>query len=153
PELLTACRSILPEPSVQWLDAAYVLTSDGAKYPPLFGTGGNDGNLEFTNNFMQRVSDLIDAESGAPTPSSKIWLKASLFGTETDGLQRSAIGQFHPSAAGGSNQSAGFDSNTQMNPWDYVLMIEGALLFAGATVKKLETVSSGALSYPFSVRS
>ena len=28
---------------------------DGPKYPPLLGTGGIDGRLDFSNNFMQSV--------------------------------------------------------------------------------------------------
>jgi CRISPR-associated protein Csx17 len=32
--LLLLCRNTLPEDALEWLDAAYVLTSDGAKYPP-----------------------------------------------------------------------------------------------------------------------
>lgn len=63
-ELLLLCRNTLPEPALQWLDAAYVLTDDGAKYPPLLGTGGNDGRLEFTNNFMQRITEVMDCATG-----------------------------------------------------------------------------------------
>lgn len=151
--LLRACRSALPEPAIDWLDAAFVLTQDGPKYPPLLGTGGNDGRLDFSNNFMQRLLDVIDPETGEPTPQSEGWLRSSLAGEATDGLQKGgAIGQFFPSAAGGNNQSAGFSGPTILNPWDFVLMIEGALLFAGASARRLESAAPGILSYPFTVR-
>ena len=51
-KLLLRCRNTFSETALEWLDSAFVLTDDGAKYPPLLGTGGNDGRLEFTNNFM-----------------------------------------------------------------------------------------------------
>lgn len=151
-QLLVACRSYLPESAIGWLDSAYVLTSEGAKYPPLLGTGGNDGRLEFTNNFMQRVCDLFHLKTGNAHPSSEMWLRTALFDEATNELQKKSIGQFHPSAVGGNNQSAGFEAATIMNPWDYVLMIEGALILAGAAIRKLESITPGTLSYPFSVR-
>ena len=48
--LLLRCRNTFSETALEWLDSAFVLTEDGAKYPPLLGTGGNDGRLEFTNS-------------------------------------------------------------------------------------------------------
>jgi CRISPR-associated protein Csx17 len=153
PQLLLECRNVLSDNVLHWLDSAVVLTGDGPKYPPLLGTGGNDGRLDFTNNFMQRLCDLIDPNTGAPTAKSESWLIASLFGDATDQLQRGvAIGQFDPASAGGANSTAGYDAESLVNPWDYVLMLEGALLFAAAAVKKLEDRGSGALGYPFCVR-
>lgn len=63
-----------------------------------------------------------------------------------------AIGQFSPGGAGGPNASAGFGADSQVNPWDFVLMLEGALLFAGAATRRLESSDPAALSYPFTVR-
>ena len=53
-QLLAECRSRLPDACVPWLDASAVLTDGRAVYPPLLGTGGNDGRLEFSRNFHQR---------------------------------------------------------------------------------------------------
>src|SRR3546814_18122195 len=39
-----------------------------------------------------------------------------------------------------------------MNPWSFILMIEGALLFAAATVRRNTDEPFGVLSYPFTVR-
>jgi CRISPR-associated protein Csx17 len=39
-----------------------------------------------------------------------------------------------------------------MNPWDFVLMLEGALLFAGTATRRLESSDASILSYPFTVR-
>jgi CRISPR-associated protein Csx17 len=151
--LLQACRGRFPEGALTWLDSAYVLTEGEAKYPPLLGTGGNDGRLEFTNNFMQRVTDLISPATGHPRPSSEPWLASALWDEPVPGLLRDrAIGQFHPGGAGGANATVGFSSESLINPWDFVLMIEGALMFASAATKRLPSGWSSEVSYPFTTR-
>jgi CRISPR-associated protein Csx17 len=151
--LLNICRNSLPDCALEWLDAVLVLGHDGPKYPPLLGTGGNDGRLDFTNNFMQRLADICDFKSGQPTERSRHWLRASLFGSLAAGSSaKASVGQFFPGAAGGANGTSGFDAPSAINPWDFVLMIEGALLFAAASVKKLESSAEGTLVYPFCVR-
>lgn len=150
-DLLQACRANLPDQTVDWLDAAFVLGTDAPKYPPLLGTGGNDGRLEFTNNFMQRLMDVIDPD-GRPAVASTAWLASSLFGEVRPGLLRGQpIGQFNPAGAGGANSASGFEGDSLVNPWDFILMIEGSLLFASGVVRRGETNLSGELSYPFSV--
>ncbi len=151
--LLQACRNILPDAAIAWLDAAFVLSDDGAKYPPLLGTGGNDGRLEFTNNFMQRLTEVFDLDSGTPSPESCAWLRQSLFAATIPVARiKAPIGQFFPAAAGGANATSGFNADSSANPWDFIFMIEGALVFAAATVKRLESVGDGRLAYPFCVR-
>jgi CRISPR-associated protein Csx17 len=151
--LLQACRASFPDNAVDWLDAAFVLGTETPKYPPLLGTGGNDGHLEFTNNFIQRLADVMD-ESGKARPSSVPWLRSSLFGELRSGMLRGPpIGQFNPAGSGGTNTLSGFEGESLVNPWDYVLMIEGSLFFASGVVRKGETNLHGELSYPFSVKS
>jgi CRISPR-associated protein Csx17 len=151
--LLLALRNRLPEEAVAWLDAAYVLTGDGAKYPPLLGTGGNDGRLEFTNNFMQRLGEVMEPLTGAPTGGSANWLRKALLADPCASKPSKApVGQFFPWAAGGPNATSGFDAPSAVNPWDYILMLEGAVLFAAASVKRLERGEAGQLAYPFCVR-
>lgn len=150
--LLEACRSKLPDIALDWMDAAYLLTDDSAKYPPLLGTGGNDGRLDFTNNFMQRLVDAFDPSSGGPTANSASLLAASLWDEPSEAMQKAAIGQFLPSGAGGANAASGFEGNALINAWDFILMLEGAVTFAAAAVRKMEQETPGALSYPFTVR-
>ena len=151
--LLQSCRNSFPEDALGWLDAVFVLGQDGAKFPPLLGTGGNDGRLEFTNNFMQRITEVMDPATGEPTAESARWLRAALFGSAAPGLAiRAPVGQFFPGAAGGANATSGFDAPSAVNPWDFILMIEGALLFAAASVKRMESADDGTLVYPFCVR-
>lgn len=152
--LLLRCRNTFSEPALEWLDSAFVLTEGGAKYPPLLGTGGNDGRLEFTNNFMQRLTELFDlSDPKAPaTPTAAALLDHALFDTPTRGLADKPIGQFSPAVGGGANASTGFDAKATLNPWDFVLALEGALLFAAAAIKRLEGTAPGQLVYPFCVQ-
>ncbi|WP_440998213.1 type I-G CRISPR-associated protein Cas8g1/Csx17 [Arhodomonas sp. SL1] len=151
--LIARLRSQFPEEGVRALDSLLVLANEETKYPPLWGTGGTDGNLDFTNNFMQRLVTVIDPISGAPRKGAADWLTDSLFATGAPNLPSSSVGQFAPGAAGGPNQVSGFDADKPpVNPWDFILMLEGALLFATAATKRLESAAGSALSYPFTVR-
>lgn len=153
-DLIQAVRNSLSDSAISWLDASVILTTENAKFPPLLGTGGNDGNLDFSSNFMQRLKDIIEFSSGKAIGSSKEWLEGALFAVNTDSLVSGiSIGQFYPGAVGGPNSASGFSSDSQVNPWDYVLMIEGLLFFASAAVKRLQAKTPGVLSYPFSVHS
>ncbi len=151
-ELLESCRNEFPEEALAWLDAVYVLTGAGPKFPPLLGTGGNDGRLEFTNNFMQRLTDVFEAATGLPKGKAERWLRASLGGQAEKGLlPNAAIGQFFPGAAGGANATAGFEADSLINPWDFILMMEGSLLLAASCVKRMGKAGPGVLAYPFTV--
>lgn len=152
PRLLQTCRNLFPDESLEWLDAAFVLTGDGPKYPPLLGTGGNDGRLEFTNNYMQRLTEVFDVKTGAIQPGADILLADSVFAACGETRTKAAIGQFDPGSAGGANSTGGYDGSATMNVWDFLLMLEGAIAFAGASVRKLEHASLGTLAYPFCVR-
>lgn len=149
-QLQQACRAKLPDEALEWFDAAIVMTSDGPAYPALLGTGGNDGRLDFSNNFMQRVVQLVDPITDEPSPESRGWLSGALFGGVCHGLQALSIGQFDPGGAGGANAAPGFSGSSLVNPWDFVLMLEGALLFAAASSKRLGAATS-VLACPFSV--
>lgn len=151
-ELLQRLRNSLPDAALDWLDAAVVLSGDNSRYPPLLGTGGNDGRLDFTNNFMQRLCEVMDPDSGQPTIESHAWLELSLQGEPAPGLAKSAIGQFAPGQVGGPNATIGYETKGRVNPWDFILMLEGALVFAAAAVRRNASDPDGVLSYPFTVR-
>ena len=149
--LLAQCRAWLPDDALDWLDATYVLTSGGVKYPPLLGTGGNDGRLEFSNNFMQNIvlaMNLDQQRNGEAITRSQ--LISALFDEDSPLLVRKrSTGFYSPSSVGGANASVGFNDEALTNPWDYVLMIEGALLFAGAAARRLSAQTSSNAVYPF----
>lgn len=138
-----------------WLNAAMVFNEDQEpKYPALLGTGCNDGRLDFCNNFLQNLGNLFQLSSakGEPAPSATAALKAALFGEASPGLSRKgAIGQFNPGGAGGANSSNGPDGNSLLNPWDFVLMMEGAQLFSPAATRRLGTARHAQVSAPFAL--
>jgi len=151
-QLMQLMRNHLSDRAIQWLDAAVLLTSDDPKYPPLLGTGGNIGRLEFTNNFMQNLVRVVDTHSGIGSANSLGWLQAALFDQVTHGMVKASVGQFAPGQSGGPNSRSGFDGDSLVNPWDFILMLEGAVVFASASSKRLSASSRAALSFPFTVR-
>ncbi|PZP65100.1 MAG: type I-U CRISPR-associated protein Csx17 [Azospira oryzae] len=150
---LAALRSHAQEPLLRWLDAAVILADEGPAYPPLLGTGGNDGRLDFTNNFMQRLKDVFDVTVGESRPEAGELLRTALFGSPSATLVERAIGQFSPGSAGGPNAASGFEGAARINPWDFILMLEGAVLLAASAARRLESSSAAVLSAPFTVRS
>lgn len=150
---LRALRNQASEGLLRWIDAAVILSDNGLSWPPLLGTGGNDGRLDFTNNFMQRLAEVFDLASGKPSETAARLLRVALFAEPAPALQKRAIGQFAPGNAGGPNACSGFEGDARINPWDFILMLEGSLLFAASAVRRLESLSAAVPSAPFTVRS
>ena len=145
--LMMACRSMLPDSVLVWLDATYMLLETETKYPPLLGTGGNEGSGSYMSGFAQQVVAVI---------LNREWdhaIRSSLFGLTTCGTGSSQTpGHFSPEAAGGANAASSSEGGVVTNPWDYILLLEGTLLFASASVKRMEHREGGVLGYPFCVR-
>lgn len=146
------CRSALPDSTIGWLDTTVVLTAESRAFPPLLGTGGNDGRFDFASNFMQRLAEVFGMvpRGASAGPVAELAL-AALTGART-ALDRAAIGQFDPGAAGGPGSSPLGAAESLSNPWDFILLLEGALLFASGAARRLST-GSAAVAVPFMVRS
>jgi CRISPR-associated protein Csx17 len=154
--LLACCRRHWTGGLLEWFDAALALEADGsAAWPALLGSGGNDGRLDFTNNSMQHLATLFDCADpiAGPVSSSAQLLQASLFGCASPGLLRKAVGQFLPGKAGGDNMGAGFEADAEVNPWDFVLTLEGTLMLASSLVRSTDTAGLPQAAAPFAVRS
>lgn len=155
-QVLQACRGRLPDACVAWIDAAVVLTAGTPKFPPLLGSGGNDGRLDFSANFMHRLADALSLRAGRNAPTRETsagWLDAALYaGGAVPGV-RAAVGQFDPGSAGGVNSSPLGAAPSLVNPWDFILMLEGALLFAGGAARRLGSDTEGRAAMPFMVDS
>ena len=147
--LAFAVRRRLPDQAVRWLDAALVMHSDGQlKFPPLLGSGGNEGRLDYTNAFTSALKTTIVS----PEPASRDWLRASLWATQCAALAGPATGQFDPGRAGGFNQGAGLTGESGTNPWDYVLNLEGTIVWASSASRVGRAAGATGLSSPFTVR-
>ena len=145
-------RGCLADEVLDWLDAALALSGDRLNFPQLLGTGGNDGRLDFTNNFMQRLASTFDTATGKPKENAARLLRTALFADGTWGFHKVAIGQFAPGAAGGPNASTGYEADSNVNPWDFVLALEGAIMFAGAATRRHQGSPELGASFPFTVR-
>ncbi|WP_304458473.1 type I-G CRISPR-associated protein Cas8g1/Csx17 [Alicyclobacillus sendaiensis] len=148
--LLARLRAELPDEAVEWLDAVAAITADRLGFAPIYGTGGNDGNFEFTNNFMQRLQELFSPD-GAPTEAALGLLRASLFDEPVSGLLNVSIGQFQPGQNGGPNAGPGFEAGRRVNPWDFIFSLEGGILFSAAAARKFGRQHTD-FTYPFTVR-
>lgn len=142
---LVQCRSSFPDHLLPWVDACYVLTADDRKFPPLLGTGGNEGSGSYVSGFAQQVVQCIIEKkySDALRPS----LFASIGRVDSD----QTPGHFSGRAAGGPNASQGFEGSTSTNPWDYLLCLEGSCLWASALVRRFGQAGSGMAAFPFTV--
>ncbi len=150
PRLVSELRNICPESLIRWLDACIVLRDEAAAFPPLLGTGGNDGRLDFSTNFHQRLVEVLP-ELGAEAVRARGWATDLLLGTASTPLVKAAVGQFDPGGAGGRNSSPFGAADSQVNPWEFVLLIEGALYFASGVARRRGAENSRAAT-PFCVR-
>jgi len=144
--LLARARSELSDRSVAWLDACVALRDEGAVANPILGSGGSDGRLEFSANFLKNAKEVVSHRESAA------WLEAALFGTGGAHLADTSIGQYAPGGVGGPNATQGFERASLANPWDVVLMSEGVVLFAGAQSRRLGQGGRGKTAFPFMVR-
>lgn len=142
-------------PHREWMDAAMVLDDDGTpRFPALLGTGGNDGRLDFTNNYFQRLNDvfeLADSDGKARVPA-RAWFESALTGVAVRDLKSGgAVGQYLPGVAGGANNSNGPDAESLVNPVDFLLMMEGSVLFTAHATRRLGAVEESRAAAPFAV--
>ncbi len=139
----------------EWMDAAMVLENDGTpKYPALLGAGGNGGRLDFTNNFMQRISETFDCDSkdGRPQGTTPAWVAGALWGIPVLGnLTGQPVGQFLPGTAGGASNANGPNSKSILNPMDFILMLEGTIAFKSHATRRFGLSESSRAASPFSI--
>ena len=144
-------RNRLPDDALPWTDASVVLTAKKTEYPPILGTGGNDGRLDFSTNVHQRLKDVLP-ELGAKPERSRAWMRDLLWGRSTEKLLAASVGQGDPVGAGTPGSSAFGSADAMVNPWGFILMVEGAMLFAASVAKRLGEQNSR-VAIPFTVSS
>ena len=143
--MLASCRLAWRARGRDWIDAAMTMDAHSEpSFPALLGTGGNDGRLDFTNNFMQRLASLFNTQdpNAAANSESVGQLSNAIWATPVANLESGAIGQFFPSSSNG----------TKVNPWDFVLMLEGALIFRAGVSRKCSNSALPQAAAPFAVR-
>lgn len=153
-DVLLLCRNTLPDEALRWLDAVVALgqAANGdlsVTYSRLLGTGGNFGRQDLQTTYLQRAFAVL----GGPAKQSSAWLRAALFSDESIPYLRDAVGQFDPGRAGGIQSSPREKADDQgfVNPWSFLLTIEGALLFASTATRRQGALNTDA-ALPFMVR-
>lgn len=145
-KLLHICRQRLPDGVIDWLDTCFVLTNVGRKFPPLLGTGGNEGSGSYVSGFAQMVVACVIERK------HDISLKVALFGGAYKGVSSDQMpGHFSPAAAGGANSSQGMTGPLTTNPWDFLLCMEGACLWASGVVRRFGQSGRNMAAFPFTV--
>lgn len=129
---LRMCRNMWPDDAVEWLDAAAALMPDRPAFNPVFGTGGNDGRFDMTWNFILRLRMVFaDRED-----TSREWLEAAMFGKGAALAGLKTFGH-DPRGSGRPNSGSEPEGSDISNPWEYILMVEGMLMFAGGISRRV----------------
>ncbi len=142
--LLPHLRASLPDSAVEWLDTVVLLQAENTRAAPLFISGGNDGNFDFSVTFMGSLEECF-----SNPPASRDALASAVFAEGLVPTEQGTAGHFNPSGLGGPNGAQGFIGEGSVNPWDFVLMVEGALLLAGAVARRYGIESSDRAAFPF----
>ncbi|MDP8244757.1 MAG: type I-U CRISPR-associated protein Csx17 [Candidatus Hinthialibacter antarcticus] len=161
PKYLSTLRNISNGSLVEWIDASSVIIDNKSAFNDLLGSGGgSDGNTHLSDNFMQNLWDMFpdfdeqrQERRNAVSKvydSSKKYLSNALFSNAIDELilhRTSAL--YDSSAIGGPNSTQGMDGDSLMNPWNFILLLEGTICFAGALVKRFNTKKAKSIAFPF----
>lgn len=143
--ILSQIRTDFPDSSLGWFDTCLQVGDDGFSVAPALGSGGVDGRMEFSANFLSNLLLVLNH------PDSPAWIESSLFARGNAPLAPLSIGQFSPGHIGGPNATQGFEGSSALNPWDYILMIEGTPLLAGAVSRRCRTAQFARAAFPFTV--
>lgn len=141
---------------LKWLDAVGLSASrskndDVPKWFPILASGGGEASGQYIVNHQQRLKTaLLDDQD-----RSHEQLKACLFAENRIGaLEANAMGaMYYPSLMKVPNAGQGFLSDPQrrVNPWDFILLLEGTLVWSLAATKR-KGVTTERASFPFYCR-
>jgi CRISPR-associated protein Csx17 len=139
--------------STPFYRSALVEAEEKIKYPWMWGSGGNDGGIDYTGRFFENLSLVLIPKD---TKLNAALLQNALFAEHSTGyLSKAAgkVGQFFPTGAGGANITTGTGSqhDTHLNPWDYIFLLEGAVLFSSRATRTLDPNAMARASAPFAV--
>ena len=146
PALVRRLRRTLPDEAIDWLDAAVVVRTDGLSYPPLLGSGGNDGRFDFSNNYARSVVECILEPN---RDSARQNLSAALWGAPARLDRKLSLAHFSRDSS--PNNSPYGEADSLGNPWDLMLAVEGSLTLASGATRRHGSELPGILSAPFTV--
>ena len=141
-------RSEAPDSAVDWFDACQRIAQESTVFP-LLGSGGVDGSRDFGVNFGSALEHAFDFETGEPLENTMALIQESLGFDIVPSLAADNLGQYDP-AGSGENITSGFKGEQPFNPVDFILLLEGAVLFSGAATRRLGS-NQTQIGFPFTV--
>lgn len=153
-QLLRGLRNRLQSSSaLKWLDAVGMSASrsrnyDSVRWFPILASGGGEASGQYIVNHQLRLkSALLEDQK-----QSRLRLKASLVARNLIGaLEANSMGaMYYPSLMKVPNAGQDFLPNPQrrVNPWDFILLLEGTLVWSMAATRRTGITSERA-SFPF----
>lgn len=152
-EIIAALRNNVCEPwLISWLDSVAGVQTRRQDWTlfrrwfPLFAKGGAEGS----GNYIVRQQEYL-ADSFCENPTNGVArLRASLTGSAVSNMleNNKLAGLFFPGFRGDPNIGQSFTGETRVNPWDFILLLEGFLLFSSAATRRLGA-TRGDASFPF----
>jgi CRISPR-associated protein Csx17 len=143
-------RSLAGEEAIDWVDAAIAVTGEQFDSAALLGSGGNDGNLDFSTAFQTAVLAVIDSGARAPTMEAAAALECALIDRAITGAWSAGISQLSPGNIGAANSGNGFLGAERGDPWSVILLFEGTVAFAGTATRR-GAANRARGSFPFTV--
>lgn len=130
-DMLLAARAWLPDAALAWVDTAVaVLDSDGereAVYNPLLGSGGNVGSADLSVLYTRHVLAALGLDAASADRATRAaWCRFALSGQPSE--------QAPLVESTGVHLFPGW--NGLMDPWSWVLAIEGACALAGSAAAR-----------------
>lgn len=146
--LVRELRASLDDAALEWLDAAVIVLTGKLAFPPVLGSGGNDGRYEFSGNFLLALARLFD-EDGMPALGSRELAAGALRRSSTE-LER--VGASHLARDGSPTSSPTGTGDNLANPWDLVLALEGTLALGASAVRRGAGSLHSQLAAPFTAQ-
>lgn len=138
--LLSSMRNGLRGAASEWLSTVMAIVGGAFKPPAIVGTGGNEGSGSYLAAYFQSIVECLLSDDDM---ENRERLVRSLFAPR-DGVQATpkhawggTFGQFMPEGNGSA--------------WDFVLTLEGAMVFRSSVTHRSTTGASRFLSSPFYV--
>ena len=168
-KFMALLRSKLPDEMVEFMDVAAIIGEDKFMANTLLGSGGgSDGNLHFGGNYMQCLwlclpdfdyQRAVRLGRDYKEFDSQAAFEQSLFGDvhgKVVAVSGDSPGLFYPGGVGGVNAFEGFEAKSIRNPWEFIFLMEGLLMFSGALSRRSGSRGAGVqrrtASFPFTCR-
>ena len=149
-ERLALWRAAAPDDALGWIDAAVAVSATRPEFPPLLGSGGNDGRFEFSRLLHGELVRLFADPRQAKRAEG--WLRSLLTGSPGPALVDSTLGMYDGNAAGTPNSSPQGSANSASNPWAIVLTFEGLIGFGASIASRAGSAQRQLVGAPFMVR-